>query len=460
MKVALNVIFVITIVAILFTSISASTTTSRIFTQAQAQTQALPTCTDPTGNNLPCLMVISPSPAPVNAVQCQETTGQILPCSYATQILSNGQQVVVITVYVQPNFIFAGGPITIVKVLHEESKSRGSSEGTSPYTLSITIKVGTDPIIRGHIETVTVIVSDKSNPSRKIAGAKVDGEVFYASERFQKSVSCSNTDQNGKSQCSFIIGPNSDPGKFRITMDVSARGYKPASKSATFTVIVKPNATIVVNSTIPVNGTNTTSTNTSNLSSLLFKPPDNTSAIIQPGNKSIPTSGGGDSKGTTCAADNCTSGTPPSVVDCSKKPNDPSCTHTLAPPPMSPTSKMCPDGSQPNPSGKCSTQSSLNPNNPFSLNVKKKLCPDGSIIPKRDKCPAVTQTNPSSSSTGSSPPSSTSGSLPPPSGESSSNGGSGGSSSSGGGSGGSGSSSGDSSSSGSGSGTGSGSHRH
>jgi len=424
MKAAFNVALVIIMVATLVTSTSAAT---RIFTQVQAQT--LPTCVDPTGKNLPCLIVISTLPPSTNTVQCQEPTGQLLSCSYATQTLSNGQQVVVITVYVSPNFVFAGGPITVVKVLHEEStKSRGGGGGrgggTSPYTLSITIKVGTDPIIRGHIETVTVTVSDTSNPSRKIAGAKVGGEVFYTTG-FHKSISCSNTDQNGKSQCSFIIGPNSDPGTFKITIDVSASGYKPASKSATFTVIAKPNATSTVNSTIPANGTNTTSTNTSNMSSLLFKPLNNTSAVIQSGNRSIPTSGGGNSKGTTCTAGNCTSGTLPSVVDCSKNPNDPSCTQTLAPPPMSGTSKTCPDGSQPNPSGKCPTQLSLNQNKPSSLNGKKKLCPDGSIIPKRDKCPAVTQTNPSSSSTGSSPPSSPSGSLPPPSeGSNSENGGS------------------------------------
>lgn len=145
MKAEFNVSLVILLVTTLVMSTSATTGLSRIFTQVQAQ--ILPTCVDPTGKNLPCLIVISTLPASTNTVQCQETTGQILPCSYATQILGNGQQVVVITVYVKPNFVFVGGHITVVKVLHEESvKSRGGG-GTSPYTLSITIKVGTDPII-------------------------------------------------------------------------------------------------------------------------------------------------------------------------------------------------------------------------------------------------------------------------------------------------------------------------
>jgi hypothetical protein len=65
-------------------------------------------------------MTISTLPAPVNAVQCQETTGQILSCSYATQTLNNGQQIVVITVYVPTNFVFSPG---VVKVVVHETKS-------------------------------------------------------------------------------------------------------------------------------------------------------------------------------------------------------------------------------------------------------------------------------------------------------------------------------------------------
>ena len=249
--------------------------------------------------------------------ECKETSGQILACSYATQYLSNGQQIVVIIVYVPANFVFIGGPVTVVKVVHETTtKMRG---GSSPYALSVTIKIGYDPIIRGHIETIKVTVSDKSNPSMKIAGAKLSGELFYPSG-FHKSISCSPTNQNGESQCSSIIGPNSNPGKFRITVQVSANGYKPTSNSATFTVIPKTNTTSLANATIPINATNTTSTNLtnpSNMSSMISKPSSNASAAIQPSNTSIPTSGGGKGKGTTCAAGNCTSGTAP-PVDCTK----------------------------------------------------------------------------------------------------------------------------------------------
>src|SRR5438874_9923830 len=84
------------------------------------QRQHYQSCTDPTVQNLPCMMVISTLPPPPNAIQCQETSGQILPCSYATQNLSNGEQIVAITVYVPVNYVFTGyGPWTVVKqVIH------------------------------------------------------------------------------------------------------------------------------------------------------------------------------------------------------------------------------------------------------------------------------------------------------------------------------------------------------
>jgi hypothetical protein len=88
-------------------------------TISYAATQTLPSCADPTGQNLPCMMVISTLPPPPNALQCQETSGQILPCSYTTQNLSNGEQIVAITVYVQANYVFSS-PTVIKVVVHEK----------------------------------------------------------------------------------------------------------------------------------------------------------------------------------------------------------------------------------------------------------------------------------------------------------------------------------------------------
>ncbi len=102
-----------------------------------AQTQTLPTCTDPTGNNLPCMMVISTLPPPVNAIHCQESSGLILACSYATQTLSNGDQIVVITVYVPESFIFSPGNVkvvvhgsTVTKIFREEPRGVRTDEPT------------------------------------------------------------------------------------------------------------------------------------------------------------------------------------------------------------------------------------------------------------------------------------------------------------------------------------------
>src|SRR5438132_1130705 len=82
-----------------------------------AAPQTLPSCTDPTGQNLRCMMIISTLPPPQNALQCQETSGQILPCSYATQNLSNGEQIVAITVYVPASYVFSS-PTAIKVVVH------------------------------------------------------------------------------------------------------------------------------------------------------------------------------------------------------------------------------------------------------------------------------------------------------------------------------------------------------
>src|SRR5204862_8173714 len=112
---------------LLILKVSSASTTTHVFAKSQ-KTTILTTCTDPTGQNLPCMMVISTLPAPANAVQCQESSGQILPCSYATQNLSNGQEVVVITVYVPASFIFSS-PTVIKVVVHETTIKTGGGTG-------------------------------------------------------------------------------------------------------------------------------------------------------------------------------------------------------------------------------------------------------------------------------------------------------------------------------------------
>ena len=142
-------------------------------TMSYAATQTLPSCTDPTGHNLPCLMIISTLPPPVNALQCQDTSGQILACSYAKQNLTNGEQIVVITVYVPAGFVFTG--LTVIKVVvHTTTSTTGGGTGgskTSPHKLLVGIGIAKDPIVRGNTQTISVTVSDSKTPSKKIPGA-------------------------------------------------------------------------------------------------------------------------------------------------------------------------------------------------------------------------------------------------------------------------------------------------
>src|SRR5205809_5572769 len=106
----LILVFVLALVAFMVSGSAASANAATI--------QQLPTCTDPTGQNLPCMMVISTLPPPANTLQCQETSGQILPCSYTTQNLNNGNQIVAITVYAPANFVF-NSPTVIKVIVHD-----------------------------------------------------------------------------------------------------------------------------------------------------------------------------------------------------------------------------------------------------------------------------------------------------------------------------------------------------
>jgi hypothetical protein len=312
-----------------------------------AAPQTLPSCTDPTGQNLPCMMVISTLPPPPNALQCQETSGQLLPCSYATQNLSNGGQIVAITVYVPANFVFSS-PTVINVIVHETTSTTGggtSGGKTSSDKLLIAIGIAKDPIVRGNTQTISVTVSDSKPPSKKIPGAEASGEVDYASHKTTKTFS-GITDRTGQMSppYSWPIGGNSDNGTFTVKVKASKSGYVEGFATKTFRVVCKFATECghmmikQTNSTIPNNMTNTTST--------------------PPTNKTVAASGG---KGTGPSCNNnCTAVTPPPPVDCQTNPTDPSCPKQ----PQTPTTKTCPDGSVIDASASCPTQSTSPPTNP------------------------------------------------------------------------------------------------
>jgi hypothetical protein len=157
----------------------------------------------------------------------------------------------------------------------------------------IAIGIAKDPIVRGNIQTITVTVADSKKPSIKIAGVNVNGEVIYVTGHPEPLTGI--TDGQGIYSHQWRISGYATPGKFKVEVHASTDS-KSGSAMTTFTVIPKTNTT-------------TTSINMTR---------DNLTVAASAG------------KGTTCAAGNCTTGTPP-PVDCKINPNDPSCTQTLQP---------------------------------------------------------------------------------------------------------------------------------
>jgi hypothetical protein len=102
-------------------------------------------------------------------------------------------------------------------------------------TLSLSISVDKDPIIRGHEQTITVTVSDKDT-HQKVSGANVKVTVDYASG-FKHTCTDSSTDGSGKAVCKWTIGGNSNTGIFKVTATATKDGYKLASGSDSFKVI-------------------------------------------------------------------------------------------------------------------------------------------------------------------------------------------------------------------------------
>jgi hypothetical protein len=116
-------------------------------------------------------------------------------------------------------------------------------DGTEPLngkcptkTLSLSISIDKDPIVRGNKQTITVKVSDK-NLHQRVSGANVQGEVHYASGSVDNGGKFSgSTDNNGVISHTWPISGSAIPGKFTANVHASKDGYKLASGSASFTV--------------------------------------------------------------------------------------------------------------------------------------------------------------------------------------------------------------------------------
>jgi hypothetical protein len=255
-------------------------------TKVQAAGSTLPTCTDPTGQNLPCMMVISTLPPPANAIQCQESSSQILPCSYATQNLSNGQEVMVITVYVPAGFLFSPG---ILKVIVHETEKKAINKDISvicpPFTFCPPHH--TTDFLTGYdlgSQDGSVGVYDLAAACEGKTGAALEHCVIGYKDAYVT------TCHNSKFGCGD--GPTACP-----PGESSTDCYVPSVGPP----LGPP----------PCHGP---------------YPPGVTPVYPCPGITSLPISRGGNGEGSTCAAGNCTAGTTPRTgLDCTKSPSDPSC---------------------------------------------------------------------------------------------------------------------------------------
>ncbi|HEU5119671.1 MAG TPA: hypothetical protein VFT71_01680 [Candidatus Nitrosocosmicus sp.] len=135
------------------------------------------------------------------------------------------------------------------------SSPSSPSSSTTPE-LGIEIDVEDDPLVRGNIQTIDVIVIDE-NTQEKIANATTDLRVFYTTE-FDKAES-GLTNNDGVAKFEIEIGPASTPGNFDVTATVNAAGYNTETDRTTFEVIEEPD-----NNNDTGNQNNATNTNNNN----------------------------------------------------------------------------------------------------------------------------------------------------------------------------------------------------
>ncbi|OLE40694.1 MAG: hypothetical protein AUG16_03050 [Thaumarchaeota archaeon 13_1_20CM_2_39_20] len=90
-----------------------------------------------------------------------------------------------------------------------------------------------DYIARGSIQSMTVEVTDGTNP---VSDAPVSVHVIYASGNTTKDFT-GTTDSDGAFELSWKIGGNSKPGTFEVDIDASKEGFSPAHQTFWFEVV-------------------------------------------------------------------------------------------------------------------------------------------------------------------------------------------------------------------------------
>jgi len=318
-------------------------------------------------------MFISTLPPPKNTVQCQETSGQIFKCTFIVDKLSNGNKIVAITIYVPANFVFTSP--TEIKVVEHETITKTTTKTKIVFVTPCLKTQKWNPLthkcedicppVKPAQKNVNPIFPSGCPPPPPPPPCVVKklcpippptcDSKFYTGP-------CPPIDENAYTKCiSAALLANDEKGQLacaRLLPDTPENAYTKCISEA----LIKDDlrAELACAKLLPDHNHGNNATNTTTGSQ-----PSNLTAAIQPSNTSIPASGGpgAGSTGSTCAAGNCTTGIPP-PVDCTKNPNDPSCTQSLTPPPTPPTTKTCPDGSVIDASASCPTQSTPPPTNP------------------------------------------------------------------------------------------------
>jgi len=105
-----------------------------------------------------------------------------------------------------------------------------NSNPSSLHELAVKIHVEKNQINVGEVQTITVTAINKSSNSKAL-GSNIEGKVSYHNRDVELF-----SGHDGEATHSWNIDPNSDPGTFKVSADVSAKGYKSISDSTTFKV--------------------------------------------------------------------------------------------------------------------------------------------------------------------------------------------------------------------------------
>jgi hypothetical protein len=101
-------------------------------------------------------------------------------------------------------------------------------------TMLVSIVPLNDPVSRGDTQSVTITVTDST--SNAVADAKIDGNLIYPGDNFEKEFS-GITDSQGEFVYSWTIGENGDAGPLSVEAEASDQVHPPSSAASSFEIV-------------------------------------------------------------------------------------------------------------------------------------------------------------------------------------------------------------------------------